>query len=307
MKKKNYILIIFIMCICLIKIPNVYAEYQNKSLQELTDLFDGKVISEDDAIHNNLYDYFDYYYIRKDSDILGYSARGTPGWSKYKCIYELSPNQNYCSEDAPKFWEYLFDLSKYWKIVDIEEGWYGNKGMYIEPYSYIEPTYEITCDPKEIEVGQTSNCSLKVNYYSRINSLTFKLESMDYTIENVTSGEDWENLETNNNEYSLTGKETIVDSEEGKTSTIINFSVKANNNTTINNLDNIRVTDLNYVDILFENQPKKVTTIVKQKENEKSIFNPKTSNNLIIVGILLSVILLSIVINIIRNKKISIK
>lgn len=306
MKKKNYILIIFIMCICLIKIPNVYAEYQNKSLQELTDLFDGKVISEDDAIHNNLHDYFDYYYIRKDSNILGYSYRNS-SWANRVCIYELRGDPNYCEENPPKFWEYLFDLSKYWKIVEIEKNYYDGIGMYIEPYSYVEPTYEITCDPKEIEVGQTSNCSLKVNYYSRINSLTFKLESDEYTIENVTSGEDWENLETNNNEYSLTGKETIVDSEEGKTSTIINFVVKANNNTTINNLDNIRVTDLNYVDILFENQPKKVTTIVKQKENEKSIFNPKTSNNLIIVGILLSVILLSIVINIIRNKKISIK
>ena len=91
------------------------------------------------------------------------------------------------------------------------------------------------------------------------------------------------------------------------TSTIINFMVRAKNNSSINNLNNIQVKDLNYVDILYENQPKKLSATVKQKDNKNSILNPKTKNNFIIVSILLSVILLSIVISIIRNKEASIK
>ena len=192
MKKKNYILIIFIMCICLIKTQNVYAYDYNRPIQEVIDLFKEKVIFNDDTILNNLDEYFYYYYFLEDGESIGFSQFNWRTERHDKCIYEFVINYDYdhCNQEAQMFWEYMFNKSKYWKIIHIDKAFYSHIYMDLEPYNYVEPTYEIDCNPKEIEVGQTSNCSLKVNYHSKINNLTFKLESEDYTIEDVTSGED---------------------------------------------------------------------------------------------------------------------
>ncbi len=332
--KKNIIvlslIIAVVISITLTQIPGIYAvptEYSD---------FNEIVISADDHFHNNelsgqvlvfmskdailqnggLFDFHNNYGRNFISGFVGYLA------NQY-CVINDQDNNPYPDIPIPEktlvgeppfsqrmgyqevdFWNYIFSISKYWKVYATNADYYGSLTLFLKPYDYIEPTFNIECNPSQISKGETSKCVLKTNYHSKIESLNFKLDTSLYNISDIKPGEEFENLQANDGVYSLTSKNTLEDSPEGRTVEIISFYVSSNNDN-IASSDNIKVLDLKYVDELVESPTRVLAATVNQKNKNNIIDlkNPKTKNNFIIVGILLSAILLSIIISIIKNKK----
>jgi len=311
---KNRILIIFTTILILAitiyinKAPSIYALPTDYS-----DL-KGMVISSTDSNYAQLENYnVEFDFISEDGRLE--PSFGTPRdayGAIYPSAYSGSSNSYYCNNatctNSEEYWNYIFSISNYWKIYDNGTMVYGVPILFLKPYNYIEPSFEFSCEPKNIMVGETSTCVLKANYHSKINGINFKLNTSDYEIITTEVGNDFENLEINDGIYSLSSKNTLEDSENGKSTTIISFMIKSNKNN-ITDTDNIKIKDLNYSDELSESPTKALAATVNQskKNNIIDLKNPKTKNNFIIVSILLSVILLSIVISVIRNKKVSIK
>ena len=328
MKKKLVIfslIALIISCVALVQIPSIFAIPTNYSD------FEGIVISENDNLHNQLPDNFCYSFRTVDDSMTrAYASSPTSSspvasfiaeivtFNKYgntlKGAYINSTSNPYPNIEIPadyatnrqSFWNYIFSISKYWKIYTSETDYYGSPTLFLKPYDYKEPTFELICNPNRINPGETSTCELKVNYYSKINNLNFKLDTSYYEISNIEVGKDFDNLEINNGTYSLDSKNILDNSEEGKTTTIISFKIKSNQNDIIES-NNIKIQELTYSDELSESPAKTLAATVNQSKNNNilDLKNPKTKNNLIIVGILLSVIVISITVSIVRNKKIN--
>ena len=320
------LIILTVTCITIVQLPSIFAVPTDYSD------FEGIVLSEDDNLHNQLPTNFCYSFrtvddslIRPYHDSLS-SSDPVPSfiaeiyiYTSYgnninRGVYINDYNNSYPDIEIPtdyktnpeSFWNYIFSISKYWKIYTTETSFYDTPLLYLKPYDYIEPTFNIECNPSQITPGETSRCVLKANYHSKIKSLNFKLDTDLYNISNINAGEEFENLQVNDGVYSLTSKSSLEDSSEGRTVDIISFNVSSNKDTIVSS-DNIKVLNLKYVDELVESPTKALAATVNQtkKNNILDLKNPKTKNNFIIVSILLSVILLSIVISIIRNKKTS--
>jgi len=327
MKEKILIIssiIAIIVCISLTQLPGIYAvpiEYSD---------FDGIVISKDS---NLLYDNLGYHITFRSKedeciypDHYGFHENGNfnnlntfVGEIAYGTYHYINTNNDnpFPNIDIPSngsnyyyeksvFWDYIFTISKYWKIYTSTTTYYGTPILFLKPYDYIEPTFKLECNPEQISSGETSKCSLQTTYYSKISNIKFKLDTDKYNINNVEVGEDFEDLQINENNYSLISKESITSNEEGKTITILTFTITTKESNIVDK-DNIKVIDLEYKDEVTESPKKFLTATVNQskKNNIIDLKNPKTKNNFIIVSILLSVILLSIVISIIKNKKTS--
>ena len=330
MKKKILIIssiLIVVLCIGITQLPGIYAIPTNYSD------FEGIVTSKDDSFHNQFdYNNYDYEFITEDAEFTNYLYSMNYSYSPKQLIASIGappyggpnvfintkieyPNntiqptseyvneciQDYLNGDYSKFWEFIYDVSKYWKIYTATETNYGKPILFFKPYNYIEPEYKIECNPTEIAPGETSTCELKVKYHSKIRSLNFKLDTDQYNISNVEAGDDFEDLQENDGVYSLASKSSLEDSEEGRTTTILSFLIKSDGNT-VSSADNIKVVDLEYHDELSESPKKMISATVTQSKQEKPdikniINNPKTRNNLIIILLMFSLITISIIIS----------
>jgi len=318
------LIIIVIACIGITQLPAIYAKPT-----EYSDLY-GIVISEDDGFHNNLPrelsgETISYTFRTADSNNSVYPEiyNNDPGfiahylcepsWANEDQAYWINlrnnpypdiPIPNALNEES--FWEYIFTISKYWKIEEILITSYDKKMLKLVPYNYIEPEYKIECNPTEIAPGETSTCELKVNFHSKIKSLNFKLDTNQYNISNVEAGDDFEDLQENDGVYSLASKSSLEDSEEGRTTTILRFVIKSDGNT-VSSADNIKVVDLEYNDELSESPKITASATVTQNKQEKTdikniINNPKTRNNILVIILLLTIIISSVLISN-RNKE----
>ena len=312
------IIIIFALCITITQLPGIYAyptEYAD---------YNGLIISENDDLQQIFVDeYFYSFRTVNDSMERPYSSTATSSNpantfiaefqhnnSKYGTILKINNYNNpYPNIQIPEdyrnneslFWEYIFTISKYWKVYTNEQDFYGTPMFFLKPYNYIEPEYKIECNPTEIAPGETSTCELKVTYHSKIKSLNFKLDTDQYNISDVKSGEDFENLQVNDGLYSISSKNTLEDSEEGRTTTILSFTIKSDSDVVASS-DNIKVLDLEYDDELSESPKKVATATVNQNKKEKAdikniVNNPKTRNNIILIILLLTLIISSIIIS----------
>ena len=317
------LILIVIVCIGITQLPGIYAvptEYSD---------FEGIVISKDDNLYNKLPENIlfsfrgeedDLSYPNVDPNIICPKGSGSYGSGVVLVADYISGKKmwiNDCSNgpdtDVPipraddyrnnpsVFWDYIFTFSKYWKVYSTEQTFYGQPILYLKPYNYIEPEYKIECNPTEIAPGETSQCELKVNYHSRIKSLNFKLDTDQYNISNVEAGEEFEDLQVSDGVYSLSSKSSLEDSEEGKTTTILSFVIKAEGNT-ISSADNIKVVDLEYHDELSESPKITASATVTQNKQEKTdikniINNPKTRNNILVIILLLTIIISSVLIS----------
>ncbi len=325
-----FLCIIFIfICFILLQAPGIYAapiEYDD---------YDGIVISANDNFHLNELN-GNYFYFMAEDDPLEYTYFSAYGWHQsggtgpyarglvagidyYNSTFFINtysnpypdvqipdtvmidagtPNQH-LEYNTSDFWNYIFTISKYWKIYATgAREWYNEPIVFLKPYNYIEPTFDIECNPSLVSPCETSSCELKVDYHSRINSLNFKLDTGEYEISDLEAGEDFQDFQVDNGTYSLTSKDSLVDSADGKETTIMKFKVKSCAST-IDTDDNIKVTDLDYSDELIESQKKALSTTVKQKRN--IIDNPKTRNN--IVFMISAVLFASIFIALLKNRK----
>ena len=281
------LILLVVTCIGITQLPGIYAKPTDYSD------FNGIVISKDDSYHEELAKTYCFTFRTEDDSLTyPYSSTLTSSWASSTFIAEtttensigylncncyindynnpypdipLPPKEKAYDEyfreyyDLPykntDIFDYVFKISNYWKIYTTDNTYYGIPFFYLKPYNYIEPEYNIECTPKEVTPGETSKCELKVNYHSKIRSLNFKLDTDQYNISNVEAGEDFEDLQINDGVYSLLSKSTLEDSEEGRTTTILSFTIKSVGNA-VASADNIKVLDLEYEDELSES-PKK--------------------------------------------------
>ena len=316
------LILIVIVCIGITQLPGIYAVP--------TDYSDymGIIISKEDNIQEKLLRNTYYSFRTPDDDLSDIY------WNNYNTcnptnnnfyIAEFYNDEQYssaiiagCNNPYPdiqipqdyrhnleKFWEYIFTISEYWKVYTAVGDYYDRTLVLLKPYNYIEPEYKIECNPKQITPGETSKCTLKANYHSKIKSINFKLDIADYTISDIKAGEDFDNLKIEDNIYSLISKDTLEDSEEGKEIDIITFNIKSNSEKIIGE-NNIKVLDIKYEDGLAESTTKTISETVNQEKIDikELITNPKTRNNLIIIILLFSLITISIIINKKRNNNI---
>jgi len=307
------LILIVILCIGITQLPGIYAVPTDYSD------FEGIVITENDKLLNQLPEGF-LYTFRSKEDTLEYTDEYTnfvsyeylntyiASFLGYRKNYNIN-SQNNPYPDIPipseineeSFWNYIFTISKHWKVYTTSLTYYGTPTLFFKPYDYIEPEYKIECNPTEITPGETSKCELKVKYHSKIRSLNFKLDTDQYNISNVEAGDDFEDLQENDGVYSLASKSSLEDSEEGRTTTILSFLIKSDGNT-VSSADNIKVVDLEYHDELSESPKKMISATVTQNKQEKAdikniINNPKTRNNIMIIILLLTIITTSIIIS----------
>ena len=323
MKKKIKVfslLILVIACIGITQLPGIYAaptdysDYEGIVISSMDDVQAIQLTSyilsfrseEDECIycdhwgwHNNVYNALNTFVAEIYHNSILINNQNNP----YPDI--PVPTDDYRS-DTSIFWDYIFAVSKYWKIYTSEVTYYGEPMLFLKPYNYIEPEYKIECNPTEIAPGETSKCELKVKYHSKIRSLNFKLDTDQYNISNVEAGDDFEDLQENDGVYSLSSKSSLEDSEEGRTTTILSFVIKAEGNT-VSSADNIKVVDLEYHDELSESPKITASATVTQNKQEKTdikniINNPKTRNNILVIILLLTIIISSVLISN-RNKE----
>ena len=195
---------------------------------------------------------------------------------------------------------------KLWKIVNYRLGSF--VPFYdLVPYVYEKPTYELTCSPEKISRGEYSNCTLKTTYYSKIKNINFKLNTVDYEISDVVSGDDFENLNLENGIYYLTGKDSMEEDGSGRNTTIITFKVNSKTDKVINVSNNVKAQNINYTDVVKSGVVEEISSTVKQekkssKDGKVIKSNPLTGNGF---GYLLIIIFLAIV-GMTINKKVKI-
>ena len=204
----------------------------------------------------------------------------------------------------------LSNISNYWKVVKyLERSAYTQYNYALIPYEYKEPTYELSCNPQKISIGEYSTCSLKATYYSKLKNIDFNLNIKDYEISDIKAGDDFENLKVEDNNYSLTGKNSMEESDEGNETTIITFRITSPTNKEVNAKDNIKIKNINYKDQVEEGTKNFVTATVKQEPtnndgNSEILKNPNTGDKLLVIVLfIITITILGICTIIYRKKK----
>ena len=296
--KKRLVSIITVFIIGIIYVgltltPKSYAQTDN--IENMI----GKVVKEGDILGTeNVYiallkkgknssdDWEDYAYMNSNNEII-FGKSIDLDWCS---ISELEDNA--CYNDKSMLWTYILDISKYWKITNAFIDDYGTEAFYLEPYEYKKPSFELSCNPNKILKGGYSECILSKNYFSKFNNISFKLEVGNYEISNIKLGDSFENLQSDNNIYSVTGKDEMEVNEDGVKTDILKFRVTSLDNLEINDIDNIKIIDLKYSNDVEENSVELLTDTVKKDINNTKVGNnPKTSNVLILIFLSIIVIL----------------
>lgn len=175
--------------------------------------------------------------------------------------------------------ENYMTISRYWKVIDYAEDLYGVSFTYFAPYKYEKPSFEILCDPEELNPGETSTCFLNIISLPELYSISFKLDTDKYDIIDIIPGEKFENLTELDGKYSLTKKEDTFHysdtNSNAETNTLITFTLKNNNNVAISSPNNVKALDIEYVDAVGNSSSDEIATTVKQ--NPKNNSNNKTS------------------------------
>ena len=172
------------------------------------------------------------FYLTEDDIVADDNWTSADGSKKINAICErrnenrtgVSEN-NYCEDGV------LLQHSKYWKVVRFMG--IDNYSLYqyaLIPTTYEEPKFELLCNPEKISIGEHSTCSLKATYYSKLKNIDFNLNIKDYEISDIKAGDDFENLKVEDNNYSLTGKNSMEESDKGKETTIITFRITSQTN-----------------------------------------------------------------------------
>lgn len=192
-----------------------------------------------------------------------------------------------CYHDHSLLWPYIMNVSKYWVITNAFIDDYGADTIYLAPYEYKEPSFELSCNPNKIVSGEYSICTLNTKYYSKLKNLNFKLDIGNYEISDVELGESFDNLQLENGVYSVSGKDDMEENAEGLETTIIKFKVSSNDDKEITNTDNIKVTNLEYTDIIDNNSVELLTDTVTKEVDSNTIKNPYTGNDYLALIILI--------------------
>ena len=176
------------------------------------------------------------------------------------------------------------DNSKYWKVTNIKTVNTYNSNGYVEfslsPYEYQEPKVSLSCDPDTITYGETSECKVNLNYYSQMSSISFKLNTEDYDIDGIEPTDDWKDLEVGEDgTISLNSTENLT--LDKNNSTIISFRISPKENTVIDNLDNIQLSNINYSDnvVTGNEMPDSNTTVKQELKEENKEEKPKDGNS----------------------------
>lgn len=247
-------------------------------------------------------------YCGEYSSNLCISFAQSDGEYKYKC--KRNPN------DTER--ELIIDneTSEYW----ILDSFGGGSGMWMNfvPYKYMVPEFNLTCDPNQTTLNEYSLCTLRVKYISEFNDIKFSLDTGDYELIELTSGDFFETPKLNEGIYSFNLKSIIKPTEEEKEITIATFTIKSKEEKNIDIENNIKIVNLNYMDITANETISEISTTVKHEktiitpsdDNEidagKDVIineNPKTGNNSYMLLCIISVIFVSMSIFMIIIKK----
>ena len=188
-------------------------------------------------------------------------------------------------------------LSNNWKVVGLETIPVAEAGEeyseYINPWAaniYIiklqrpekKATFHIKCDKEKVQTTQELDCYFVTNNISLGENISFDLITDKFQLKEVTPSE-YFNMTQEGNKIELSPKYLGIVEEELE---LIHFRIKATDETTTDILDNIRAENIEYQTINgLNNSYNTVKTTVSVIE-QKSLVNPETRNNLIIVVLL---------------------
>lgn len=336
MKKMNKTGLVFILLLVLsigvIFLPVGFALQSPEDL--VGKVYDASFIGEVEPVNviednNNASDYYAFFFYNSETDLYEDINKGY--WDSNDILiwdhnsYNKNGYHMICSNGA--FYGYtgytgssntcknnetniLSGISKYWRIIKyLGQDGYTKHNYALIPYEYKEPTYELSCNPEKISIGGYSDCALKATYYSKLRSIDFNLYINDYDISDIKAGNEFEILKVEDNNYSLMGKSSMEESDEGKETTIITFRITSQTNKEVNINDNIKIDNINYKDQVEEGTKEVVTATVKQEKKleNNNLSNPLTSNNIIYIlislAILITVISFNTKIKSIKQKK----
>lgn len=207
------------------------------------------------------------------------------------------------------------NYSEYWQLkkVSYASGTYLN----FSPFYYTAPEFNVECNPNKIQTSEYSLCTIKTKTKYPLESVSFNLDINDFEIIEIKAGDYFEKISVNNNVYTTKTKENINNLEEEIILATIELKTKENKKIDIEN--NVKITNINYKDLLETNTISELSTTINQEKDENYVTpsddketnegktitpdNPKTGDNsyLILYGIL--VLVISVTLFLIVNKK----
>lgn len=137
-------------------------------------------------------------------------------------------------------------FSKYWK-VKVRVSSFGPPIMYLSPFEYEKPIFNIVCDKDEIDSSSSTTCEVKVNSNYILNKVSFNLDIDRFNISNEEANEAFDLEKDDTSEYILTLKngvlldikDEIISSDSEDSSTSLKYNVSKNDKKEINNTNSL--------------------------------------------------------------------
>ena len=175
------------------------------------------------------------------------------------------------------------DYSEYWKIVYLL-GISSNFEIFLQPVVYEEPSFSLTCNPKEIKDEECSECTLSTKYFSKFKSLSFKIGHDDYELFDFAEGDSFTDIEVTDDTYKMLGKYDMEESPDGVEKTVAKFKVRSLSGLKNNNMNNIKIEELEYEDDYERNTYNLLTDTVNVTIEENEIIEvPNTERKTFLI------------------------
>ena len=223
------------------------------------------------------------------------------------------------------------DASDYWFVST-----YDNSGSYVISlfaFEYSEPEFKLECSPSKITMDSYATCTVSVDTYYAIDQIKFSLNLDDFVIYDEEKLEDVEEFNKEDNHYVLTpiyidpsydssgGTDPYEPFDEPVNLKLMQFKIKTLKEQNVEVLDNVKLAELEYTDVLGESEYPVLTATVGQESNDvasnsnvdkpddgassKDNKNPDTVDAIITAVILCIISFATIIIIKIRDKKVS--
>ena len=177
----------------------------------------------------------------------------------------------------------------YWKVTNKGVQNYTYLFLTLEPFDYAAPTFDLSCNPSEIALGEESTCTLKASAVLNLQNVSFKLQPKGYSVSNVKEGSSFKTITNSNGTYILEEKDNATTVSSLTDIELVTFKIKSETSGVSD--PRITIADLAYNDGVNEtSQSESEDVIAEIKDTTSTTSNPSTG-----MGIIYSFIALVII------------
>ena len=144
----------------------------------------------------------------------------------------------------------------YWKVLYTHDDYsYYVKYIRFVQMEYVEPEAKVECDKEAIDVNQSTECTLSLDYKSKVSNFKFKLNASNFKVSDESGLNNWTIASSDDNTYDMTNDPTNITDNTLKKQKIFKFKLTAQNTEeAVNISDNIKLTSIAYTDEAYADQ-----------------------------------------------------